>query len=94
MLKTSQSRGRSVDYSESSKTIKVGAIFKDGNIVPKWFVWEGRKYEIKEINYNWLDRQGREKLHCFSVTDGVNNYELAYHVEKTVWRLKKIGEGV
>lgn len=84
------SRGRSVDSSESSKTVKVGAIFKGDKIIPKWFVWEGRKYEIKEINYNWLDRQGREKLYCFSVTDGVNNYELSFNAERTLWKLERL----
>jgi len=79
-----------VDCLESSETIKVGAVFKGDQIVPKWFTWEGRKYIIKEINYNWLDKQGREKVHCFSVTDGANNYELSFHSEKTVWKLNKV----
>jgi len=83
-----------VDSSEDSKAIKVGAVFKGSKIVPKWFIWEGRRYEVKEINYVWQDYQGREKIHCFSVTDGVNNYELAFHSEKMVWKLNKIGEGV
>lgn len=70
--------------------INVIAVFKGDQINPKWFTWEGRRYEIKEINYTWLDKQGREKLHCFSVTDGVNNYELVYHTERTIWKLVKI----
>ena len=79
-----------MDSSENSKAIKVGAIFKGDKIVPKWFEWDNRKYNIKEVNYIWFDKQGREKVHCFSVTDGTNNYELAYHTEKTVWKLVKI----
>ena len=75
---------------ETNATINVGAIFKGDKILPQWFVWEERKYPVKSINYFWLDRQGREKLHCFSVTDGTNNYELSYHVEKTVWKLNKV----
>jgi phage terminase large subunit-like protein len=86
----SLSRGRSVGSLESSETVKVGAVFKGDMIVPKWFNWQGRKYEVKEVNYNWLDKQGREKVHCFSVTDGTNNYELAFYSEKTVWKLTKV----
>jgi hypothetical protein len=82
-------KGKFVDSSENSKTIKVGAVFNGDKIEPKWFVWEERKYQVREINYYWLDRQGREKLHCFSVTDGTNNYELAYNTERTVWKLLK-----
>lgn len=78
-----------MELKELHQTIKVGAVFKGGKIIPKWFVWEGRKYEIKEINYTWQDRQGREKLHYFSVTDGVNNYELSFNTEQTVWKLEQ-----
>jgi hypothetical protein len=75
---------------ETNATIKVGAVFQGDKIVPKWFVWEERKYEVKTVNYNWLDQQGREKLHCFSVSDGTNNYELVFHAEKTIWKLIKV----
>lgn len=73
-----------------SDTIKVGAVFKGDKIIPKWFVWKGRKYEIKEINYYWKERQGIEDLHCFSVTDGVNNYELSFNSKRVVWKLNEI----
>jgi hypothetical protein len=82
-----------MEIKELDQTIKVGAIFKGDKIVPKWFVWEERKYGIKDVNYTWSDRQGREKIHCFSVTDGVNNYELTFHSEKTVWKLTKVFGG-
>jgi hypothetical protein len=71
--------------------IKVGAIFKTGeDIRPAWFVWEGRKYTVKEVNYFWLEKSGREKLFCFSVTDGANTYELNFNAERAVWKLTKI----
>lgn len=73
--------------------IKVGAIFRGGEIEPKWFAWEERQYRIKEINYRWTDTKGREKIHCFSVTDGTNNYEISFYAEKTVWRLNKVCGG-
>ena len=78
-----------MELKEINQTIKVGVVFKGDKVIPKWFTWEGRKYEIKEINYNWLDHQGREKLHCFSVTDGANNYELSFNAERTVWKLER-----
>ena len=79
-----------MEIRELNETIKVAAIFQGDKIVPKWFVWEGRKYTAKEINYVWSDREGSEKLHCFSVTDGTNNYELSFHPGKTLWRLNKV----
>lgn len=86
----SLSKGRSVVYSGDSKPIKVGAVFKGSNIIPKWFIWEGRKYNVQSINYTWNDRQGEEKIIMFSVSDGINSYELAYNSSRMSWRLNKI----
>jgi len=70
--------------------IKIATIFQDGKIIPKWFVWESRKYEIKKVNYVWNDHQGREEIIRFSVSDGANSYELAYNSFMMTWRLQKI----
>ena len=86
---------------EISETVKVGAVFSaEGGsasggkgirkIFPKWFVWEGRKYSIKEINYTWKDLLGTEDLYCFSVTDGANSYELSFNSKRVVWVLNKV----
>ncbi|MFA4858344.1 MAG: hypothetical protein WC901_05280 [Candidatus Margulisiibacteriota bacterium] len=70
--------------------IKVAAIFDKGQILPRWFVWEGRKYDVQSINYIWDDRNGEEKITYFAVSCGGNCYELAYHTGQMVWRLGKV----
>jgi hypothetical protein len=82
-----------VEIKELNQTIKVGAVFRGDQIIPKWFVWEKRKYNIKEINYHWKDSQGIEELYCFSVTDGINNYEISFNAKRMVWKLNKICGG-
>ncbi|MFC1540774.1 hypothetical protein ACFL4J_01910 [Candidatus Margulisiibacteriota bacterium] len=72
--------------------IKVGAVFKGSNIIPKWFVWEGRKYNVKSLDYSWSDQQGQEKIMRFSVSDGANTYELAYNTARMSWTLDKVSE--
>jgi len=79
-----------MELKEINQIVKVGAVFKGSAITPKWFTWEERKYQIKEVNYNWRDRQGSEDIHCFSVTDGTNNYELAFNAKRLTWTLNKI----
>ena len=71
-------------------SVKTGVVFKNGQIIPKWFVWESRKYNITSINYTWEDKQGRERITRFSVSDDTNSYELAYNSTRTTWRLNKI----
>lgn len=72
------------------QAVSVGVIFKGSNILPRWFIWKERKYNIKTIDYTWIDTQGKEKIIKFSVNDGTNSYELEYHTLKTHWKLNKI----
>ena len=75
---------------KDANLIKVGAVFKGSTIIPKWFIWEGRKYNVKSIDYTWEDRQGEEKLVMFAVSDGTNTYELAYNAVRMNWTLGKV----
>jgi hypothetical protein len=75
---------------EINEKIKTGVVFEGAKVVPKWFIWENRRYDIKEINYEWTDRQGAESLFCFSVNTGANSYELSFNTKQMVWRLNKI----
>lgn len=78
-------------FTQIEEKIKVGAIFGDGQkIKPVWFVWSGRKHQVKEVTYTWRDRQGRASLYYFSVTDGQALYELSFNDQTLVWTLKKI----
>ena len=74
--------------------IQAGIVFRAGKVFPRWFVWEGRKYNVLEINYTWEDHEGIERLHCFSVTDGANCYELSFNSKRMIWKLNKIYSGV
>ncbi len=48
---------------EINESIKVGAIFGDNKkkLKPVWFVWSGRKYDIKKITYilDGKDKKGQ-----------------------------------
>ena len=71
------------------KLIKVGAVFIGGRIVPKWFTHDNKKYGIKEVNYQWEDWEGQEKLLLFAVSDGTNSYEISFNLKRLVWKLNK-----
>ncbi|MBN1621566.1 MAG: hypothetical protein JW871_03130 [Endomicrobiales bacterium] len=75
-----------IDINES---IDVGAVFGKNRIKPKWFVWNGKKYQIKEITYTWKENQGEAKLIHFSVTDGATLFELCLNQKTLMWRLEK-----
>jgi hypothetical protein len=75
------------------KFIKVGAVFSGGHIVPRWFSHDNKKYEVKEVNYQWEDWEGQEKLLLFAVSDGTNSYEIALNLKRLVWKLNKASMG-
>lgn len=72
------------------EVIKVGAVFGGGKVLPRWFVWKGRKYTVEEITYTWKDKEGRETLHHFSVTDGSDLFELCYREREMSWYLASV----
>ena len=73
--------------------VKVLAVFGDGRkLRPLRFLWSGRTYKVKEITLEWDSFHGREKIHHFSVSDGANIYELAYHSESMLWTLESVEE--
>ena len=70
--------------------VKVGAVFGNGKVIPKWFVWKGEKYPICAITYTWRDKEGKETRHHYSVTDGINLYELCYLERQMTWYLASV----
>ena len=72
------------------KAVKVGAVFKNGAIHPAWFVWDGRRYGVKEVNYTWRMSKGLAEIHFFSVSDGINSFELSFNAREMTWTLTKV----
>jgi hypothetical protein len=71
-----------------NEKIKVGAVFKNGNVFPKWFQYHSKKITVKEITYSWKRKNGENRLIYFSVSDGVNLYELSFHPDNLLWNLE------
>jgi hypothetical protein len=70
--------------------IRVGAVFSHGTVVPRWFLYRGRKIPVKEVTYTWTEQQGRAVLLHFSVSDGVNLYDLSFLPERLVWNVEAV----
>jgi hypothetical protein len=71
------------------EVIKVGAVFENNVIRPKWFVWSGVRRDVKEINYNWKSRTGNTLISYFSVYDGSAHYLLSFNHTTLEWKLEK-----
>lgn len=72
------------------QTIQVGAIFKNSLLHPVWFKWDGRKYEVKKVNYAWQTKKGEALVYHFSVSSAGNTYEITFNSKEMAWRLSSI----
>ncbi|MBN3038498.1 MAG: hypothetical protein JW869_03675 [Candidatus Omnitrophica bacterium] len=72
------------------QAIEVVARFAPGKIRPLYLKLNNHNYRIERVNYFWQDRQGREKLYCFNVTDGANVFQIYFSNQSLSWRLAKI----
>ena len=75
---------------EINERIKVAAVFDGRSVVPKWFFWDCRKYDVQKVEHVWQARQGETPLLFFSVTDGANVYEIRLDQKKLEWVLEKV----
>ncbi len=74
--------------------IKVGVIFEhQGSVRPVWFVWKGRRYDIREVTYSWAHREGAGLVQNFAVSDGVNLFQISYYRNESAWRLTAVEDG-
>ncbi|MDD5565783.1 MAG: hypothetical protein PHG31_02685 [Candidatus Omnitrophica bacterium] len=72
------------------RRIEVLVWFKNTRANPRLFIWNNNKYKIKEITYYWQERRGQETLHCFSVSTGLDLYQISFSSVSLSWRLDKV----
>ncbi|MEW6324747.1 MAG: hypothetical protein AB1515_05115 [Nitrospirota bacterium] len=80
---------------EIGEVIKVGAVFdpeqgEGHGIIPKWFIWQGRRFTVDRITFSWKVRDGRMIFHHFAVINGATLYELTYNAAMLDWKLMNI----
>ncbi|HUK56990.1 MAG TPA: hypothetical protein VLY20_10070 [Nitrospiria bacterium] len=76
---------------EIGESVTVGVVFDpEKTVVPKWFVWNNRKYSVERVTFAWKVRDGQRVFHHFAVTDGANLYDLTYDAAALSWRLMTV----
>ncbi|TVM03168.1 MAG: hypothetical protein CV087_06555 [Candidatus Brocadia sp. WS118] len=77
---------------EINEPIKVGAIFGDNDkkLKPVWFVWSGRKYNIREVTYIWTEKMGKTSRYHYTVTDGADLFDISYSTDTLLWALHSV----
>lgn len=74
------------------ESVRVGAVFNNNRITPKWFIRKNQHFNITAVNYTWKTRQGKDTIHHFAVSDGINVFELSYYPEESRWELTAVDQ--
>ena len=80
-------------YTEINEQILVGVIFSTGRIVPRFFVWNNRKYGIDEVTYFWRSKTGSVMILHFAVRSHDSVYEISYNLKTSKWYIEKVYVG-
>ena len=56
---------------------------------PASFVWRDKKYEVKEVEREWLEPGER---HFLVRTEGEKRFEICYHEREDSWSLTELKE--
>jgi len=74
--------------------VRTGVVFDQGRVSPAWFVWNGRRYRVREVTQRWSTKSGSETILHLGVTDGASVFELTLNQQTLVWRLAAVEESV
>jgi len=57
------------------------------HVRPFRITWQGKSYEIKNVNDYHTATEGGLKVHIFTATDGAGTFELKFSSEEVAWFL-------
>jgi len=73
-----------------NEPIEVVVSFKGNEIVPKFFKWRNKFYQIAKVHLVHTSRIGQQLLYHFSVSDAANYFQLTFNSFNLSWRLTAI----
>jgi len=80
-------------FEEIDDSIQCEVLFKGTKVVPLSLVWKKHTYKIEKVLLRWEEREGKELLRHFSVTDGANIFHIVFYPDNLIWKLKGIDKG-
>ena len=76
---------------EITEPIVVAAVFREGRITPRQFLWRGRRYRVKEVLGQYHYHKGIYRQNCYTLRcDTPDIYEVNFDTEDMAWRLERI----
>lgn len=77
-------------YDLVNEPVEVLVAFRKNRVMPWAMKWNGKKYDIKQVNLVHVTREGNKKIFYFSVSDLLNYFKLRFDAELLEWQLIEI----
>lgn len=77
-------------YETIDEPIQVGVIFKNGQIFPRVFLWQKKKFEVENVDMVHSGKIGSAKIYYFSVSNKTGAYKISFNNQTLVWRLEQV----
>ncbi len=81
-------------YTEIDEPVQVETFFSGQKIIPRWFVWDGRRITVKEITQTWEENESGRKTFNFAVYDGQTIFRIEFCPAELRWVLAGISDGL
>jgi hypothetical protein len=79
-------------YTDIDEPVKVEIFFAGSRVIPRWFIWNGKKIEVREVTQSWEEGDGGGKTYHFAVYDGQSVFSLSFNPQKLRWTLAGISD--
>lgn len=79
-----------MSYESVKEPVEVLVAFRKNRPEPMMFKWGTQYYQVQKINLVHTERDGREKVYYFSVSDTANAYRLSFRTESMQWLLEEM----
>ena len=81
-------------FTSIEEPVQVETFFSAGGVTPRWFIWNGRRIEVKEVTQAWEERAGGRKTYHFAVYDGQSVFSLLLSPAGLSWMLSGVSDGL
>lgn len=77
-------------YDLVNEPVEMFVAFKHNRVAPWIMKWNGKNYDIKQVNLIHVVREGGKKIFYFSVSDLLNYFKLRFDTDTLEWHLVEI----
>ena len=67
--------------------IEVVVSFKANKVVPNFFKWHNKVYQVVKVHLVHTSKVGQQLLYHFSVSDTANYFQLTFNPSNLSWRI-------